>query len=71
MIPGEYITAKGSIKINAGRKTAVLTVVNMGDRPVQVGSHFHFFEINKQMSFNRDKAFWYAAGYCCRHGGTF
>jgi len=57
MIPGEYITAKGSIKINAGRKTAILTVVNMGDRPVQVGSHFHFFEINKQMSFNRDKSF--------------
>ncbi len=57
MIPGEYIIAKGSIQINAGRKTAVLTVVNMGDRPVQVGSHFHFFEINKQMSFDRGKAF--------------
>ncbi len=57
MIPGEYITAKGSIKINAGRKTANVTVVNTGDRPVQVGSHFHFFEINKQMSFERNKAF--------------
>ena len=57
MIPGEYITAKGMIKINAGRKTAIVTVVNTGDRPVQVGSHFHFFEINKQMSFDRGKAF--------------
>src|SRR5215208_6801702 len=57
MIPGEYITAKGSIKINAGRKTVILTIVNTGDRPVQVGSHFHFFEVNKQMEFNREKAF--------------
>lgn len=57
MIPGEYITAKGNIKINAGRKTAIITVVNTGDRPVQAGSHFHFFEINKQMSFDREKAF--------------
>jgi urease subunit beta len=57
MIPGEYITASGSIKINAGRKTVTVTVVNTGDRPVQVGSHFHFFEINKQMNFDRDKAF--------------
>jgi urease subunit beta len=57
MIPGEYITAKGDIEINAGRKTAIVTVVNTGDRPVQVGSHFHFFEINKQMSFEREKAF--------------
>lgn len=57
MIPGEYITAKGNIKINAGRKTTNITVVNMGDRPVQVGSHFHFFEINKQISFDREKAF--------------
>ena len=57
MIPGEYIIAKGIIKINAGRKTASVTVVNTGDRPVQVGSHFHFFEINKKMSFERGKAF--------------
>lgn len=57
MIPGEYITAKGMIKINAGRKTATVTVVNTGDRPVQVGSHFHFFEINKKMNFDRGKAF--------------
>lgn len=57
MIPGEYITAQGSITINKGRKTVLLPVVNTGDRPVQVGSHFHFFEVNKQMSFNREKAF--------------
>ncbi|MBL0356713.1 MAG: urease subunit beta [Chitinophagaceae bacterium] len=57
MIPGEYILAKDDIEINEGRKTAMLTVVNTGDRPVQIGSHFHFFEINKQMSFDRGKAF--------------
>lgn len=45
------------IKINAGRKTATITAVNTGDRPVQVGSHFHFFEINKKMNFDRGKAF--------------
>ncbi|HMO62516.1 MAG TPA: urease subunit beta [Ferruginibacter sp.] len=56
MIPGEYILAKGDIEINAGRKTLSLTVVNTGDRPVQVGSHFHFYEVNKQMQFERSKA---------------
>jgi len=56
MVPGEYILASGNIKINAGRKTAALTVVNTGDRPVQIGSHFHFFEVNKQLSFEREKA---------------
>ena len=57
MIPGEYILTSGNIKINANRKTARLTVVNTGDRPVQIGSHFHFFEVNKQLSFHREKAF--------------
>ena len=57
MIPGEYILAKGDIECNVGRATAQLTVVNTGDRPVQVGSHFHFFEVNKQMTFDRAKAF--------------
>jgi urease subunit beta len=56
MIPGEYILAPGDIEINAGRKTIVITVVNTGDRPVQVGSHFHFYEVNKQMQFEREKA---------------
>lgn len=57
MIPGEYILASGDIECNVGRKTASITVVNTGDRPVQVGSHFHFFEVNKQMQFDRAKAF--------------
>ena len=57
MIPGEYILGKGDIECNAGRTTTSITVVNTGDRPVQVGSHFHFFEVNKQMEFNRSKAF--------------
>ena len=57
MIPGEYILADGNIECNKGRPTIKITVVNTGDRPVQVGSHFHFFEVNKQMHFERDKAF--------------
>jgi urease beta subunit len=57
MIPGEYILAKGDIECNVGRATVTLTVVNTGDRPVQVGSHFHFFEVNKQMQLDREKAF--------------
>ncbi len=56
MIPGEYILATGSIEINTGRKTVNITVVNNGDRPVQVGSHFHFFEVNKMLQFNRDNS---------------
>ena len=57
MIPGEYILGKEDIVCNIGRETAQLKVVNTGDRPVQVGSHFHFFEINKQLEFPRPKAF--------------
>ncbi len=57
MIPGEYILATGDIECNAGRSTIIVYVVNTGDRPVQVGSHFHFFEVNKQMEFDREKAF--------------
>ncbi len=57
MIPGEYILAKDDIECNAGRATCKITVVNTGDRPVQVGSHFHFFEVNRQMEFNRADAF--------------
>lgn len=53
MIPGEYILAKEDIEINVGRKTTTLIVVNSGDRPVQVGSHFHFYEVNRQMLFDR------------------
>ena len=57
MIPGEYILGKGNIKCNVGRNTIQLAVVNTGDRPVQIGSHFHFFEVNKQMEFDREKSF--------------
>jgi len=57
MIPGEYILKKDPIIANAGRDTVSVTVVNTGDRPVQIGSHFHFFEVNKQLSFDREKAF--------------
>lgn len=57
MIPGEYILAQGDIIANEGRATTKVTVVNTGDRPVQIGSHFHFFEVNKEMKFDREKAF--------------
>lgn len=57
MIPGEYILASEPITANVGRATATVFVTNTGDRPVQVGSHFHFFEVNKQMAFDRRLAF--------------
>ena len=57
MIPGEYMLAKGDIEINAGRDTVTVQVTNTGDRPVQIGSHFHFFEVNRQMKFDRAKAY--------------
>src|SRR3954463_15828506 len=57
MIPGEYILANGDIECNSGRNTVELVVVNTGDRPVQVGSHFHFFKVNKQLQLDREKAF--------------
>ncbi len=57
MIPGEYILKPEPIECNVGRPTAAITVVNTGDRPVQVGSHYHFFEANKQLEFDRAKAF--------------
>lgn len=56
MIPGEVICPDGDIEINAGRPTTVLTVSNTGDRPVQVGSHYHFFEANEALDFDRDAA---------------
>jgi urease subunit beta len=56
MIPGEIITAKGEITLNAGASTVTLKVANTGDRPVQVGSHYHFFETNPSLSFDREKA---------------
>ena len=57
MIPGEYILAVGDITANAGRRTVELTVANTGDRPIQVGSHFHFFEVNEALRFDRQEAY--------------
>jgi urease beta subunit len=56
MIPGEIIPAAGEIELNAGRPSITLTVANTGDRPIQVGSHYHFFETNAALQFDRDKA---------------
>jgi urease subunit beta len=53
MIPGEMITEAGDIELNTGRKTITLTVANTGDRPIQVGSHFHFYEVNPALQFDR------------------
>ena len=57
MIPGEVKAAAGEIGLNAGRSTLRLEVVNTGDRPVQVGSHYHFFETNPALGFERDRAY--------------
>ena len=57
MIPGQYRIVPGEIELNAGRATAELVVVNTGDRPVQVGSHYHFFEVNRGLQFDREAAF--------------
>ncbi|MBR9869404.1 MAG: urease subunit beta [Oceanospirillales bacterium] len=56
MIPGEIQTGKGDIQLNEGRKTITLRVENRGDRPVQIGSHYHFFEVNPALEFERAKA---------------
>ncbi|NIJ41966.1 urease subunit beta [Parvibaculum indicum] len=56
MIPGEVIPAAGEITLNEGAETLMLTVANSGDRPVQVGSHYHFFEVNNALLFEREKA---------------
>ncbi len=56
MIPGEMFIQNGEIELNKGRKTATLTVSNTGDRPIQVGSHYHFFETNPALKFERKKA---------------
>ncbi len=56
MIPGEVITASGDLELNAGRPAITLTVANTGDRPIQVGSHYHFAETNPALKFDRAKA---------------
>jgi len=55
MIPGEYFIKPGDIELNKGRKTVTLAVANSGDRPIQVGSHYHFFETNPALQFDRAK----------------
>jgi urease beta subunit len=57
MIPGEYLLSDDEIEINSGRPTLRLTVTNRGDRPVQVGSHCHFLEANRQLAFDRESAY--------------
>jgi urease subunit beta len=57
MIPGEMQVASGDIELNKGRKTVRVQVVNGGDRPIQVGSHYHFFETNEALKFDRRKAY--------------
>ena len=56
MIPGEIITKLGDIELNVGAKTVTIAVSNTGDRPVQVGSHYHFYETNEALQFDREKA---------------
>ncbi len=56
LVPGEIIPAEGDIEINAGAPTKMITVANTGDRPIQVGSHYHFFETNEGLSFDRQTA---------------
>lgn len=57
MIPGEYIVKDEDITCNEGREITKIVVTNTGDRPIQVGSHYHFFEVNKMMEFDREAAF--------------
>src|SRR5262245_31348324 len=57
MIPGEYLLGEGDVVINVGRRTVEVVVANTGDRPIQVGSHFHFFEVNRALRFDRAQAF--------------
>ena len=57
MIPGEMLIEAGEIEMNVGRRTAQITVANSGDRPIQVGSHFHFFEVNPALIFERAHAY--------------
>ena len=54
MIPGEIITSNSSIELNQGKATIAVTVANTGDRPIQVGSHFHFYEVNSALQFDRE-----------------
>lgn len=56
MIPGELLVQQGDIELNAGRQTVQIKVANRGDRPIQVGSHFHFYEVNQALDFDRERS---------------
>jgi urease subunit beta len=56
MVPGEMFIEEGDIELNAGRETVTITVANTGDRPIQVGSHFHFYEVNQALRYDREQA---------------
>lgn len=70
MIPGELLPQDGDLELNAGRATVTVTVANTGDRPVQIGSHYHFYEVNDALRFDREAACGYrlniAAGTAVR-----
>ena len=70
MVPGEIISAAGDIEINAGRQVTTLSVANTGDRPIQVGSHYHFAETNGALKFDREQGARLSLGHCRRHGGA-
>lgn len=57
LVPGEIVPADGDITLNAGRATLIVSVANTGDRPIQVGSHYHFYETNSALSFDRGRAY--------------
>ncbi|MEH7122384.1 urease subunit beta [Bacillus sp. JJ1773] len=57
MLPGEYILKEEDIIINEGKEVFIISVTNTGDRPVQIGSHFHFYEVNEALQFDREKAY--------------
>ena len=71
MIPGEIRPAEGLIEINAGRPVKTIRVANTGDRPIQVGSHFHFIEVNKFLEFDSEAFGRYAFEYSVGHCSTF
>ena len=71
MIPGEVFPAEGEIELNAGQPTVTVDVANTGDRPVQVGSHYHFYETNPALAFDREKTKGFRTRYSGRHRGPF
>ena len=71
MSPGEIFTKEGEIELNAGRRTTLVKVSNSGDRPIQVGSHYHFFETNEALQFDRDMAYGFRLNIAAGTAQTF